>query len=86
MYSTSRDEFDMAIDNRDFKWYAGEAIPSLFPSNYFDLETVYLHEFGHGLGLGHSNVNGAVMEPYYEGVRRTLHNDDISGITFLYPL
>ncbi|MEE8159665.1 MAG: putative Ig domain-containing protein, partial [Dehalococcoidia bacterium] len=39
----------------------------------------------HGLGLGHSNVDGAVMEPYYEGERRALHQDDIDGISFLYP-
>jgi hypothetical protein len=25
------------------------------------------------------------MEPYYEGVRRLLHLDDITGITSLYP-
>ena len=51
----------------------------------YDVETVYLHENGHVLGLGHSNVVGAVMEAYYGGVRWALLDDDIAGITSLYP-
>lgn len=81
-YGTSRDEFDMVLDNRNFNWYVGTGTP---PSGYYDTQTVWLHEFGHGAGLGHSGVDGAVMEPYYEGVRRVLHPDDISGISYLYP-
>ena len=83
-YGTSRDEFDMALDNKNFKWYVGD--PNAIPKGYFDTQTVWLHEFGHGLGLGHSNIDGAVMEPYYEGVRRILHQDDVNGFTYLYPL
>lgn len=82
-FSVSRDEFDMALDNKNFRWYVGD--PVGIPSNYFDVETVWLHEFGHGAGLGHSNVDGAVMEPYYEGVKRSLHEDDINGLNSLYP-
>lgn len=82
-YSTSIDEFDMVLDNKDFSWYIGD--PSAIPANAFDAETVWLHEFGHGLGLGHSAVDGAVMEPYYESVRRALDPDDVEGIAFLYP-
>jgi hypothetical protein len=52
--------------------------------NDFDLFTVALHEIGHALGLGHSNVVGSVMEPVYAGGRRTLHADDIAGIQALY--
>ncbi len=81
-YGTSRDEFDMALDNKNFKWYIGN-LPVL--AGYYDTQTVWLHEFGHGVGLGHSTVDGAVMEPYYEGARRALHQDDINGITYLYP-
>lgn len=50
----------------------------------FDLFTVVLHEIGHALGLGHSAVVGAVMEPSYAGGRRTLAADDIAGIQALY--
>ncbi|OGM24571.1 hypothetical protein A2962_01265 [Candidatus Woesebacteria bacterium RIFCSPLOWO2_01_FULL_39_61] len=82
-YGTSTREFDMALDNQNFSWYTGD--PSQIPANSIDIETVWLHEFGHGLGLGHSNVEMAVMEPYYEGVRRVLHQDDIDGVSFLYP-
>ena len=50
----------------------------------FDLPTVLLHEFGHSLGLGHSNRRGAVMYPSYSGARRSLSGDDRKGIQALY--
>lgn len=50
----------------------------------FDLYTVLLHEVGHSLGLDHTNVNGSIMEPVYEGARRTLGADDLAGIQFIY--
>ena len=81
-YGLSTDEFDMGLDNRNFTWHIGDA--DAIPSGAFDVQTVWTHEKGHGLGLGHSNVDGAVMEPYYEGVRRVLPQDDIDGVTFLY--
>lgn len=77
-YGTTIDEADMAL-NLNFPWYDDGV------SNY-DVETVFLHENGHVLGLGHSPVAGAVMEAIYAGVRDTLHQDDEDGITFLYPL
>ena len=49
-----------------------------------DLYTVALHEIGHALGLGHSEVVGSVMEATYAGGRRNLSNDDIDGIQALY--
>ena len=73
---TSIDEADMAL-NTKFTW-------NVDGSNY-DVETVYLHENGHVLGLGHSDVTGAVMEAVYAGERRILNQDDIDGISFLYP-
>ncbi len=77
-YSTSTDEFDMAIDNRNFTWAGG-------CSAAYSLQTVYLHELGHAVGLGHSSDASAVMYAYYSGARCALRQDDINGILSLYP-
>ena len=47
---------------------------------------VATHEFGHSLGLKHSNVRGAIMYPYYTGYvpNMRLHSDDVNGIRSLY--
>ena len=44
------------------------------------------HEFGHSLGLGHSNTPGALMARFYKGwdVNLRLSNDDIQRIQSLY--
>ncbi|XP_046546186.1 stromelysin-1-like [Haliotis rubra] len=50
------------------------------------LEKVAAHEFGHSLGLQHSNIDGALMSAYYSGAIRKyqLSDDDINAIQFLY--
>ena len=53
--------------------------------NSFDLETVLLHELGHALGLGHSSVAGAVMAATYTVPIPDLQEDDVRGVTYLYP-
>ena len=73
---TSTDEADMAL-NTKFNW-------TLNGGDY-DVQTVLTHENGHALGLGHSEVLGAAMEATYAGERRTLHADDILGVSTLYP-
>ncbi|KAJ4703018.1 Metalloendoproteinase [Melia azedarach] len=64
----------------DEKWAVG-AVPETV-----DIESVALHELGHGFGLAHSSVKEAVMTPAMEfGVtQRELNQDDILGIKALY--
>jgi len=46
----------------------------------YDLETVAIHEFGHALGLGESQITTACMYAYYNGIKQSLTSDDIAGI------
>ena len=50
-----------------------------------DIETVALHELGHGIGLGHENTELAIMNPVYAGIATNLFQDDIDGVISLYP-
>jgi hypothetical protein len=79
-----RDEFDMVINRRAGRWYAGP-LDSAPIGGWYDLETVLLHELGHALGLDHSATTDSVMYAGYLGVRRALALDDVYGVTILYP-
>lgn len=50
----------------------------------FDFETVMLHEVGHSIGLGHTDVPGSVMKNEYLGAKRRLRPDDIAGVRHIY--
>jgi len=54
--------------------------------NQIDLQEVACHEYGHALGLGHSNVAGATMRAFYSGGTsgRSISPDDIAGVQFIY--
>jgi hypothetical protein len=52
-------------------------------SSQIDLYSVVLHELGHALGLGHSDVPGAVMYPYYRKLVK-LTSEDTRAIQDLY--
>jgi matrix metalloproteinase-14 (membrane-inserted) len=51
-----------------------------------NLFQVAAHEFGHSLGLSHSDVKTALMAPFYRGYEPhfQLDLDDIQGIQALY--
>lgn len=76
-------------------WFRGKNIyeydimfdTDYFPNSGVDLDTVVLHEFGHGAGLGDlydSICIDNVMYGYYEGVKTNLGDGDITGIQILY--
>jgi len=46
----------------------------------YDLETVAIHEFGHAMGLGESQITTACMYAAYNGIKQSLTTDDINGI------
>lgn len=51
----------------------------------YNLYLVAAHEFGHALGMAHSNDPGALMFPIYSYFRGyPLSEDDIKGIQALY--
>ncbi|XP_043520262.1 matrix metalloproteinase-14-like isoform X4 [Frieseomelitta varia] len=75
-----------------FPVYGGDAhfddaeqwsIDSFRGTNLFQ---VAAHEFGHSLGLSHSDVKAALMAPFYRGYQPyfRLDDDDIQGIQALY--
>ncbi|KAI5610095.1 matrix metalloproteinase-9 precursor [Silurus asotus] len=55
------------------------------PDKGYSLFLVAAHEFGHALGLEHSNIQDALMYPMYKYIADfSLNQDDIDGIQYLY--
>jgi hypothetical protein len=50
----------------------------------YDLLCVAIHEFGHALGMAHSQIDTADMYAYYEGANESLTSDDVAGIQSIY--
>jgi hypothetical protein len=70
-------EADIALDLKQ-KWFISPT------GSGIDIRTVILHEFGHGLGLGHSTETDTVMNAYYGGVFQAPGCDDIEGLIAIY--
>ncbi len=73
---------DIRFNAADFKWStSGE-------KGKMDLQNIATHEIGHFFGLDHTMVFGATMYPYSglaETGGRSIEEDDIKGICYLYP-
>lgn len=84
-------KIDMKLDSAE-NWYTGTGTPG---SAQKDLRFIATHEFGHGLGLEHSqsancpggSSNATMCAGYTNGTThlRSLQSDDNSGLQFLYP-
>ncbi|MQM14101.1 hypothetical protein Taro_047030 [Colocasia esculenta] len=70
----------------DEHWVVQGDVTTSSSPNAMDLESVMVHEIGHILGLGHSDVRGAIMYPSIAARTRkvALTNDDVWGIQNLY--
>jgi hypothetical protein len=53
------------------------------PAGQVSLTSLMIHEFGHALGIGHSSMSGAVMQPIVPQVGQ-LHIDDKAAVSALY--
>jgi hypothetical protein len=57
-------------------------------SGKHDVQSAATHEVGHFIGIDHSDDPSATMYPYIPAAeiqKRTLEQDDIDAVTFLYP-
>ena len=73
------------VTNSNYDWTS--AAESDGCSNEFFIEGVQVHEIGHGLGLGHTDVSGTTMYPSVAACNNgpaTIENDDIAGLCALY--
>ena len=55
-------------------------------SDGINLDWVAIHEFGHSMGLEHSNVRESIMYPWYKGYLENIEltYDDVQGIVAFY--
>ena len=74
---------DLELNSQDFDFSLGGAQPGTL-----NLSDVLAHEIGHFVGLGHSDVAGALMSEDYTGVTLSADlftADDVAAICNAYP-
>lgn len=56
--------------------------------SYNDKVSVIAHEIGHAIGLGHAEEKNNESLMYYKviNLRRSLAQDDVDGVSYLYPV
>jgi hypothetical protein len=75
------EEVDVRFNNA-YNWQTSSTC-----TNGFDLAGVSTHEFGHAVGLGHTNVQGATMYPSVASCdfsMSSLASDDKAGYSAIY--
>lgn len=76
------------VTNTAFSWTSESEDPGgVGCSGEFYIEGVHVHEIGHGLGLGHTDVSGATMFPSIAACDNdpaTTEADDEAGLCALY--
>ncbi len=85
-------QFIIRYDSAE-NWYTGTGTPG---STQYDAQSIAAHEFGHALGLGHTQLthcpggaqNATMCGGAFIGVtwQRSLETDDKNGVTFAYRM
>jgi len=82
------DDADIVTNSGGFAWTSQNEDPGgAGCSSEIYIEGVQVHETGHGLGLGHTNVSGATMFPsvaFCDNGPASIETDDANGILALY--
>ncbi len=68
-------------------WTWNDGPNTNIPGGHFDLQSVACHEYGHALGLAHSQFNSATMAPSAapgQVAQRSISNDDSNGVQAIY--
>lgn len=75
-------EADIVYNSSNFAW--GVHDQSQSERSDIDFRRVTVHELGHALGMAHSSVSPAIMEPVYSNTILSLKTDDVNGLVALY--